>query len=335
MVFKDLSRFLKELGVVDWSYTVDLGPVTFDGLNEWVNRKDHGVLSYLSDHRKDARKSLKSVYEDCESALIFLFSYHPQKLALEEVYRDPNWNGLKFGSYVLGFKGVDYHFEVKERLTKIAEQLKLDYPDLEYRFALDVHPVLERDLAYRSGLGWFGKNSMMISKEHGSYTILGTLLLNQKLDLNSSQMEVDHCGQCRACIEACPTDAISEETRTIVANKCISTFTIEMFKEGVPPAGMEKSNGEFFGCDICQEVCPWNKRPVRLNKVTAQESDQFLEDNKMIINDFLKTPLNQIKDNLESMSNNQFAKKYKSTPLGRTGRLGILKNIKFWLTKKS
>ena len=328
------QAFLEELGIVDWSYTNQLEPVSFERYDKWVKREDHGALHYLGDHRREARRSLNSVLPDCKSALIFLFTYHPQKRALEEVYKNDHWNGLKLGSYVLGFNGVDYHYEVKSRLSRIGDALKESVENLEYTHALDVHPVLERDLAFRSGLGWFGKNSMMISKEYGSYTILGTLLLNKELNLEGKKREVDHCGKCRACVDACPTDAIDIEARSIKANLCISTFTIELFKDAPAPKGMEQSNGEFFGCDICQEVCPWNKRPLRLDRVEAAESGAFLKQNELIINKFLLRPIDEIEEDLEATSNNKFAKNYKFTPLGRTGRKGLLKNIKFWKSVK-
>lgn len=334
---KDLVGIdLEEFAVVDWSYTSRLNPLTYAYYDEWVKSENHGILHYLSDHRKEARRSLKSVYPDCASALVFLFSYHPQKLALENIYQnDSRWNGLKIGSYVFGFNGIDYHFDVKDRLMKIGDQLQHSFSGLEYKLALDIHPVLERDLAYRSGLGWFGKNSMLISKEHGSYTILGTLLLNKEIGFDESSIEVDHCGQCRACIDACPTDAIDESERTLIANQCISTYTIELFKdEANAPKGMESSNGEFFGCDICQEVCPWNKRPVRLNRVEPQESSSFHQENELILSHFLLRPREDMSHFLESLSNNQFSKKFKSTPLGRTGRKGLLKNLKFWNSVK-
>ncbi len=330
------SEFLKSLAVVDWGYTSNVHPLSFEKYDNWVKRDDHGTLGYLSDHRKHARRSLSSVYEECESAIVFLFSYHPQKLALEEVYRDPRWNGLKLGSYVLGFNGEDYHFQVKSRLEQIALQLKKNHTDLEYRMALDIHPVLERDLAYRCGLGWFGKNSMMISKSHGSYTILGTLLLNKKLDEYSDEnlIETDHCGQCTACIDACPTQAIDPEHRTIIANQCISTFTIELFKDAEAPKGMENANGEFFGCDICQEVCPWNKRPIRIGSVKPMDAELFSQKSHQILSTFLLRPLEDIEESLEGTSNSKFAKEFKATPLGRTGRKGLLKNIRFWRSVK-
>lgn len=328
------SNFLKSLGVVDWGYTSNIEPLSFDNYDRWVKRENYGILGYLSDHRMQARRSLKSVYEECESALVFLFTYHPQKLALEKVYQDSRWNGLKLGSYVFGFEGQDYHYQVKSRLIQIAEQLRMTDSELGFKMALDIHPVLERDVAYRCGLGWFGKNSMLISKEHGSYTIVGTLLLNKKMNLSTKMVESDHCGKCRACIDACPTKAIDPQRRTIVADQCISTFTIELFKKGKAPAGMEQANGEFFGCDICQEVCPWNQRPIRTNSVSAQSLDTFSDTNKMILNDFLLRPISEVESEVEAMSNNKFVKTYKATPLGRTGRKGILKNIHFWQSVK-
>jgi ferredoxin len=108
---------------------------------------------------------------------------------------------------------------------------------------------------------------MLINQKEGSYFIIGSLLLNQKLEIDLGQMDIDHCGHCTSCADACPTQAINLETRTLEASKCISTFTIEVFKEVNPPDGYEKSRGEIFGCDICQDVCPWNRKP--LSRVTS------------------------------------------------------------------
>lgn len=324
------KELLQQLKIVDCGYTEELTPQSFDHYDEWVKQGHSRPLKYLEDHRKEARVSLKSVLPDAESAVVFLFSYHREKITLT------NWlkkikAPLKMASYIFGFNGGDYHNVVKESLNIIGDELKNQFEGLEYRACLDIHPVLERDLALRSGLGWFGKNSMLISRKYGSFTIIGSLVLNKKLKESShNEIETDHCGQCRACIDACPTDAILIDKRQIIASRCISTYTIEMFKaDAEAPTGMEKASGEIFGCDICQDVCPWNQRPERQG-LSGVNEDEFLEANKLITSTFLSQAPEKVIEELDGLSNNSYKKKFKGTPLERTGRVGILKNLNFW-----
>jgi epoxyqueuosine reductase len=152
---------------------------------------------------------------------------------------------------------------------------------------------------------------MLISKKHGSFFLISSILINKKLNLNTRTIEIDHCGNCTKCIDACPTNAIIDN-KVIDANKCISTFTIELFKDAEAPKGYPTNRGEIFGCDICQDVCPWNTKP--LDKSELMESPEYLKI-------FEET-------NLEVISNREFKKIFKGTSLERTGRVGLLKNIK-------
>src|SRR5690606_23512538 len=124
------------------------------------------------------------------------------------------------------------------------------------------------------------KNSMLINRKEGSYFIIGSILLNQKLQLEETTPDVDHCGKCTACAEACPTNAIDVETRTINAPLCISTFTIEIFKDAEAPEGFDKSRGEIFGCDICQDICPWNRKPLSrvIGELKLKDSLSYLKE---------------------------------------------------------
>ena len=166
------TEFLSSLGVADWGYTEDPVPSSFEKFDNWVERGENGPLNYLSDHRKDLRKNLDSVQEGFQSALVFLFSYSEEKLALENFYKSNQSNKLKVAGYSIAFEGGDYHNILREKMALIGEKL-----GKEYSFSLDIHPVLERDLAYRSGLGWFGKNSMLI---------------HQKVDLKKIQRLMGH-----------------------------------------------------------------------------------------------------------------------------------------------
>lgn len=300
---------LHSMQVLDWSYTESLDASTYDFYDDWVQKKLHADLKYLEDHRKDLRKSLNHFYPEAKSSLVFLFSY--QKAAK---FNQENEDS-KIASYVKGFEGYDYHYWIKDKLTKIASELKLS--ESEYKLSIDMQPVLERDLASRAGLGWFGKNSMLINTKHGSFFIIASIILNKTLELDQREVEVDHCGTCTRCVDACPTDAIIAD-KVIDSKKCISHFTIEIFKDHDRPAEFKDDQPEIFGCDICQSVCPWNKKPLK-----------SVEDIQINLGplEFFNQDISVIKDKLEQMSNREFRRVFKGTPLERTGRVGLLKNI--------
>ena len=302
--------------IVDWGYTEELVPHTYQQYLKWVEDGFHGPLNYLGDERKLKRESLKSVFPECESALVFLFDYRDAKKFQEE-----NPSKFKIASYTIGFNDQDYHFWIKEKLEAIAAELKITHPDLEFQISLDVHPVLERDLAQRSGLGWFGKNSMLISQEFGSYNLIGSLLLNKKFDFKTPSIVVDHCGNCTKCISACPTNAIMGDQRTVDSSKCISTYTIELFKDATPPEGYPTDSNEVFGCDICQEVCPWNDKPM-------QRADGIDQSNLI---EFFNRDLVEIIKELEVMSNRQYKILFTKTSFERVGKQGLVKNLKYYL----
>ncbi len=309
---------LSSLDILDWGYTEDPIPTSFDKYLKWTAENQHGTLSYLNDHRKELRKDLREVYPDFQSALVFIFDYRrSKKWMLENDHH-------QLAAYSLGFDGEDYHTALKKRLSVIYEILKEKFENLETFISLDIQPVLERDLAQKAGLGWFGKNSMIIHQKYGSYFMIGSLLLNQKLPVGTKKVDIDHCGQCTACAEACPTDAIDITTRTIKTNQCISTFTIEMFKEVPAPKGFDKSRGEIFGCDICQDVCPWNKKSLRSVSAKLSLKDNF----KFLSEWFYDLPKSTLISIIEKSSNRGLRKKLYGTAFDRPGKEGWLKNLK-------
>ncbi len=328
------SKNLSQYGIVDWGITSVSRPITWKYYFNWVNKGLNGILKYLEGDRRDKREDIKNYFPEFESAIVFQFSYAKKKFELDKFYQSEKSNGLKIASYVLGFDGIDYHYNLRDSLNEIGNQLKEIDPDLNFKFSLDTQPILERDLAYRAGLGWFGKNSMFISKKEGSFFILGSLLLSKDYSFSEPKIETDHCGQCTRCADSCPTNAIDLDTRTLISNKCISTYTIEQFKDlGEAPQGMENSNGEIFGCDICQEVCPWNKRLLRVREFDFNATD-ISEKEKHIREFFLQRPLEDVLEDLKSLSNRGFQRLFKSTPIERTGRVGLLKNIRFFSGKR-
>lgn len=328
-----LEELFKDLGVCEYGYTEEFLPVTSSQYHAWVQQDQHLPLTYLEGERLEKRLDIREYWSEFQSALVLLFTYDNSRRALNEVFKsDPSWNGLKIASYTLGFNGEDYHYEIKNRLIKIGERLKEQY-QLEYKLTLDIHPVLERDLAFRSGLGWFGKNSMLINKNEGSFTLIGSLLLNKKVDIFFSRpFEADHCGQCTRCADACPTQAIDLESRTITAKDCISTFTIEQFKIDTPvPEKMNLQSGYIFGCDICQDVCPWNKR---LERTRGNAIFNWNEKQHEILNYYIKRPVQELSEELEQISGKMFEKKFKQTSFERSGRRGLLKNLRLYLAQK-
>jgi epoxyqueuosine reductase len=321
------DSLIKNLGVVDYAYTEQSKAIHFDQYQKWLDKNWHGPLAYLTGERGDKRQDLKLFWPEFQSAVVFLFSYKEtkKKLIAETLHKQ------KVASFALGFEGLDYHHVLKEKLSLLALDFSKNIPNLKYQISLDVHPVLERDLALRSGLGWIGKNSMLINRKEGSYFIIASLLLNQKLALSNQPIETDHCGQCNRCIEACPTDAIDGKTRTIRAQDCISTYTIEQMKlDTIPSQKMNLDSGYIFGCDICQDVCPWNKKLLD-SVMSNKELPQYTELQNSILKYFcIRDPL-EIIDEIKSISDRYFKKMFVRTSFERSGKNGLLKNLLFYL----
>lgn len=326
------SKFLSEHKIASWGYVEDPLPRSFTHFKKWVDEGHDLPLKYLGDHRFELRRDLRNFFPTYQSSLVFLFTYAQEKKSLDHFYStDTNWNGLKVASYTLGFEGVDYHFQIGQSLGMIIQMIQEKNPSINAQITLDVHPVLERDLAYKAGLGWFGKNSMLINPSEGSFVMIGSVLLDQKLELSTPALQTDHCGHCRACVEVCPTDAIDESHRTIVAKRCISTFTIELFTEAAPISGhLEKGTGEIFGCDLCQDICPWNKKKLKdLAPLSLDDSPL----RSRLIDFFLRSPLENMIIKIEGMGVREFRRFFKGTSFERSGKNGILKNLKLFSQK--
>lgn len=304
---------LQAMQIVDWAYSEDLTPKTYVHFKNWVSQDGHGPLSYLSDHRADIRKDIKSFFPEAKSSLCFLFDYRNARVSKS--------GKNKIASYVTGFDDQDYHHWIGEKLNVIGDKILSLKHATEFKISLDIHPVLERDVAYRSGLGWFGKNSMLINQKLGSFQLIGTIFLDNTISLKSSPIVSDHCGNCTACIDACPTEAINGDKRSVDASKCISTFTIEIFKEVEPPKGYPTISNEIFGCDICQDVCPWNRKPLK----------EISPDKKSKWDIFFDREATEIIKELEQMSNKGFKKFFSGTSFERLGKKGLLKNLKYYV----
>lgn len=321
MIFDE--KQLQDWGVISWGYTCELNALSFDHYSEWIDRGDHAQMKYLADERMQKRQSLSFLYPQAQSALVFLFDYGQAKVQWEKKTLPSEH---KIAGFVIGFDGIDYHILLQARLKQILNTIQKSYADIDGVIALDTSPVLERDLAYRAGLGWFGKNSMLINQKHGSNFIIGSIILNRQLPLLQMPVESDHCGHCQRCSVACPTQAIDPITRTIQSDRCLSYYTIEIFKQRPPMEGHEKSNGEIFGCDICQDVCPWTVKAQR----SYIEDDRPLAANLEKYKQLVQTPTDKLIAKIESLSLGQFKMVFKGSSIERTGKKGLLKNLSSW-----
>jgi len=211
-------------------------------LEKWLNENKNGKMQYMENHF-DKRLNPKLLVEDSKSVISLLYNYFPENQQIDGTY--------KISKYAYG---VDYHFVVKEKLKELFQFITNEIGEVSGRVFVDSAPVLEKAWAAKSGLGWIGKNSNLITKSVGSFYFIAEIILD--LDLETDFATTNHCGTCTACIDACPTNAISEYQ--IDGSKCISYFTIEL-KENIPSEFKNKMDDWIFGCDICQDVCPWNK----------------------------------------------------------------------------
>ncbi|MBT3821569.1 MAG: tRNA epoxyqueuosine(34) reductase QueG [Nitrospinaceae bacterium] len=217
---------------------------------EWLARGFAGEMTYLA-RRPEVREDLRNVWPETRSALVVAMRYRPEETCAEST----NSNREPAGEIACYAHGGDYHKFIKKRLIRVLRDLKEIDPLFEGRSYVDTGPILERDLAVNSGLGWAGKNSLLLSRELGSYFFIGTLLLNQTLPFDPP-MAREHCGTCSQCIDDCPTGAIVAPN-VVDSRRCISYLTIEL--RGPMPRDLRPLVGNhIFGCDICQAVCPWN-----------------------------------------------------------------------------
>jgi epoxyqueuosine reductase len=210
---------------------------------KWLGLGYHGEMQYMENHF-DKRLDPTLLVPGSKSVISFLYNYYPSK--------QQNPEAPKIAKYAWG---VDYHKVIKDRLFELIEELIKTSGKIEGRIFVDSAPVMERQWAALSGLGWLGKNSLLLRKGEGSFFFIATLLSD--LDLEPDTATTDHCGTCTACIDACPTQAIVADG-VIDASKCISYLTIEK-KGSVPASFYNQTENWVFGCDICQDVCPWNR----------------------------------------------------------------------------
>ena len=268
-------------------------------LESWLNKKMHGDMHYM-ENNFDKRLDPTKLVEGSKSVISLLFNYYPEELQREDSY--------KISKYAYG---EDYHFVIKHKLKDIVHFITDNIGDVDARVFVDSAPVLDRAWAKKSGLGWVGKNGMLINKKQGSFFFLAEIILD--LELAYDNPVTDHCGTCTACVDACPTEAILPN-KVVDGSKCISYFTIELKDEILPEEVTGKFNDWMFGCDICQDVCPWNRFSLVHNEPKFKPNEKLLN--------FSKSEWNEITEEV-------FQEIFKRSPVKRTKYAGLKRNINF------
>ncbi|MBE7413219.1 MAG: tRNA epoxyqueuosine(34) reductase QueG [Leptospiraceae bacterium] len=229
-------------------------------IQEWVNKKFYGGMEWFI-RNTHIRNNFENLGFTPKSAIVLGCTYFTE--SYEKVFQNYK---LKISRYAVG---EDYHGVLKKKANPILEFLKINYPNNKFRMGVDSLPIAEKVLAKKSGIGWRGKNTIIINPEIGSYFFLAIILTNLEISYNAEEIP-DRCGKCRLCLDACPTGALFEEYK-IDASKCISYQTIEDRKIGDISSNNKNRKNWIFGCDICQEVCPWNKK--KLNRIRMESRE--------------------------------------------------------------
>ncbi|MBS1729561.1 MAG: tRNA epoxyqueuosine(34) reductase QueG [Bacteroidetes bacterium] len=269
-------------------------------LENWLHKGFHGKMSYMENYF-DLRTQPDLLVPGAKSVITVLKNYFP---ATTQHPQAP-----KISKYAYG---QDYHFYIKEKLNEFLHELRTNIGEINGRGFVDSAPVLERSWAQRSGLGWIGKNGNLINKSQGSFFFIATLITDLALEEDVPYLK-DYCGSCTRCIDACPTEAIQED-RVIDGSRCISYFTIELKDLTLPETMKDRFDGWMFGCDICQDVCPWNR-------FSKPSGDPALNPIPEI--------LDLSKEEWMEMSEEYFKSIFKRSPLKRSKYEGIQRNIKF------
>ena len=265
----------------------------------WLKNNFHGEMAYMENHF-DKRLDPTKLVEGSKSVISLSYNYFPEENLA-------SFNDLKISKYAYG---EDYHDVIKNILKEMVAELRSEIGDFECRVFTDSAPILERSWARKSGIGWVGKNANLLTKQHGSFYFLAEIICD--LELQEDYPTTDYCGSCRRCIDACPTDAIVSE-KVVDGSKCISYATIEL-KNEIPESFKNKMENWMFGCDICQDVCPWN----RFSMPHQQE--------KFKPNSFLR---NYKKENWHELTQDLFSEIFRKSPVKRTKFAGLQRNIKF------
>ena len=268
-------------------------------LEHWLNTNQHGEMHYMENHF-DKRLDPTLLVPGAKSVVSLTLNYYNS-----EKQTDPNAPKISLYAY-----GKDYHFVIKDKLKELLSRINNQIGAVDGRVFVDSAPVMDKAWAAKSGLGWIGKNSNLLSKQVGSFFFIAELILD--LELESDHPVTDHCGSCTACIDACPTDAITNPYQ-VDGSKCISYFTIEL-KDALPTEFKGKMDDWMFGCDVCQDVCPWNKFSKPHEEPLFNPHPELLQ---MTSSDWTE------------LTAETFQKVFKDSAVKRTKLEGLTRNIEF------
>ena len=307
----DLKQVIKEkalqLGFILAGVTLPEPPAHYSTFEAWLAQGYHGTMTYLANDRSRTRRAdPKQILPECKSILVLATPYpSPAGRGMSEGQGEgENTITGNIASYA---RGIDYHDILPARMKELVQFIEGQVGGpVKNRWYTDTGPILERDLAQRAGIGWIGKNTCLIHPKQGSYFLLSEIFLDLALEPDPP-FNTDHCGTCTRCIHACPTACILPN-RTLDATRCISYLTIEL-KDDIPVELRDKLGDWVFGCDICQQVCPWNR--------FAPEGDPAFD---------AKTPLPSLTEEL-TLTPQAFNQRFKLSPVKRAKRRGYLRNV--------
>jgi len=268
-------------------------------LEKWLKDKHHGEMSYM-ENNFDKRLDPRLLVEGSKSVISLLYNYHSNQIQSDS-------SAPKISTYAYG---EDYHFVVKRKLKSLLYFIQEKIGEVDARVFVDSAPVLDRAWAKNAGLGWVGKNANLINKNQGSYFFIAEVILD--LDLSYDSPIQDYCGTCTKCIDACPTGAIIQPY-VVDGSKCISYFTIEL-KEAIPQEVKGKMDNWMFGCDICQQVCPWNSFSLQHNEPAFNPHPDLLS---------------MSKGDWEDLQEDTFKELFRKSAVKRTKFEGLKRNITF------
>lgn len=267
-------------------------------LERWLKQNYHGEMSFMESYF-DKRLDPTLLVDDSKSVISLLLNYYPPELQSDESY--------KISKYAYG---KDYHNVIKKKLKKLLNYIKAEIGDVSGRAFVDFAPVMDKAWAAKSGLGWIGKHSNLLTQKVGSFYFIAELIVDLELDYDHAA--TDHCGTCTACLDACPTEAIVAPY-VVDGSKCISYYTIEL-QDNLPTEMKGKFNDWMFGCDVCQDVCPWNKFSKAHNEPLFQPYPELLS---------------YTKKDWEEITQETFEKVFPNSPLKRAKLSGLKRNIDF------
>ena len=267
-------------------------------LENWLNKNMNGEMDYMENHF-DKRLDPTLLVPGSKSVVSLLLNYYPENQQREDSY--------KISKYAYG---TDYHLVIKDKLKALLNFIQEEIGDVHGRAFVDSAPVLDKAWAAKSGLGWIGKNSNLLTKQVGSFYFIAELIVDLELDYNAPV--TDHCGSCTACIDACPTQAIVDPY-VVDGSKCISYYTIEL-RDAIPAHAKGDMEDWMFGCDICQDVCPWNR-------FSKSHSEPLFDPNPQV--------LDMTKKDWEEITQEVFSQVFKKSAVKRTKFSGLKRNIEF------